>query len=87
MTKIYVISSASVIDGQLEVHSILTSGTYTEAIEKAQDSIAQDFGYDSWNDYLSHMDPKLTEKHGTYTIYDNNCGHEESYHIEAFTTI
>ena len=40
----YIISSASVIDGTLEVHSVMEADTREEAIEKAQDNIAEDFG-------------------------------------------
>ena len=64
----------------------MEADTREEAIEKAQDNIAEDFGYSSWRDYLSHMDPKITEKEKisySYTIYDCNAGHEEMYRIEA----
>ena len=57
-------------------------GTYEEAVIAVQNSIAEDFGYYDWNDYLSKRDPEITEENGTYTIYDDNCGHEECYKIE-----
>ncbi len=85
MSGKYVISSASVIDGKLEMHSVMYADSREEAIEKAQDNIAEDYGYASWNDYLSHMDPEITEKERIsyrYTIYDCNCGHEEMYLVE-----
>lgn len=81
----YIISSASVIDGQLELHSVMHASSRKDAIEKAQDELAEDFGYASWNEYLEHMDPKVTEKDGIsyrYSLYDSNCGHEEMYMIE-----
>ena len=84
MKTIYIISSASVCDGKIQVNETLSSETYEDAIIKAQDSIAYDFGYDSWDDYLSHMDPAIEEKNGVYTIHDGNCEHEESYRIERF---
>ncbi len=81
----YVISNASVIDKKLEVHPVITSLSKKDAIIKAQDSIAEDFGYSSWDEYLMHMDPRITEKESLsyqYSIYDCNCGHEEMYLIE-----
>lgn len=85
MDKCYIVTSASVIDGGLRCNGFFARETYEEAIMVAQDSIAADFGYDSWNEYLTRRDPEITEKNGVYTIYDDNCGHEESYKIEAFT--
>ena len=82
MSCMYIISSSSVVDGKLQCNGILTAETYEDAIIKTQNSIADDFGYDSWEEYLAHMDPEITEKHGVYTIYDDNCGHEECYKIE-----
>ena len=85
MKTLFVISSASKLDGMLECHEILIRETYEDAIVSAQDSIANDFGYNSWEDYLSHRDPEITERNGVYTIHDDNCGHEEYYRIEKST--
>ncbi len=82
MKTIFVVSSASICDGVFECHGIFVRGSYEEAILTAQNSIVDDFGYESWDDYLSHMDPEIIEKNGVYTIHDNNCGHEEYYRIE-----
>ena len=84
MNAVYIISSASVIKGKLTCNRILIRETYEDAIITAQDSIAEDFGYYDWNDYLSKRDPEITEKNGTYAIYDNNCGHEECYKINIY---
>lgn len=81
----FIISSASVLEGKLEVHPVFTANSREDAITKAQDNIAQDFGYDSWEEYLAKMDPAITEDEihdYRYTIYDCNCGHEEMYSIE-----
>ncbi len=85
--KEYIVSSASVIDGKLEVHSVYKSEDKEKAIEWAQDNIAEDFGYESWTEYLNHMDPKIEEadsniRHYQYSIYDNGGGHEEMYLVE-----
>lgn len=85
MNIVYIISSASVIDGKLECKGILTRDNYEDAIITVQDSIAYDFGYSDWNEYLSKCDPEITEKNGIYTIHDDNRGHEESYIIEKCT--
>ncbi len=86
MDAVYIISSASVIEGKLQCNGILIRETYAGAIITAQNSIAEDFGYYSWNEYLSKRDPEITEKNGIYTIYDDNCGHEECYKIEKYTS-
>ena len=86
MDAVYIISSASVIDGKLQCNGILVRETYEEAIITVRNSIAEDFGYSDWNDYLSNMDPEITENNGIYTIYDDNCGHEECYKIEKYTS-
>ncbi len=81
----FIISNASVIDGKLEVHPFMKADSKENAIVKAQDNIAEDFGYSSWEEYLSKMDPEIKERDGIsylYTIYDCNCGHEEMYRIE-----
>jgi len=81
----YIISNASVIDGKLEVHSVMKADSKEDAIEKAQDNIAEDFGYSSWKEYLSKEDPEVKEKDGIsylYSIYGSNGGHEEMYRIE-----
>lgn len=85
MNIVYIISSASVIDGKLECNGILIRDNYEDAIITAQNSIVEDFGYNNWNEYLSKRDPEITEENGIYTIYDDNCGHEESYRIEKYT--
>ncbi len=81
----YIISNASVIDGKLEVHPVIKADSREDAIEKAQENIAEDFGYSSWEEYLSKMDPEIKEKDGIsylHSIYGCNCGHEEMYRIE-----
>lgn len=85
MNIVYIISSASVIDGKLECNGILIRDNYEDAIITVQDSITEDFGYNNWNEYLSKRDPEITEENGIYTIHDDNCGHEESYRIEKYT--
>lgn len=81
--KVFIISSASYENGKLSCHQIMTSESYEKAIELAQDNIAEDFGYDNWDEYLMHMDPEIIETDSTYSIYDCNCDHEESYMIET----
>ncbi len=78
----YIISSSSVRDGELEVHPVMIEDTKEEAIEKAQDTIAEVFGYCSWEEYLNHMDPAISEKSGKYSIYDCSCGHMEMCLVE-----
>lgn len=86
MKEIYVISSASEIEGKLECHGVLLRDSYKDAIITAQNSIAEDFGYPDWKSYLSERDPEIIEKNGVYSIYDDNCdGHEECYRIEKIT--
>ena len=85
MNIVYIISSASVIDGKLECNGILIRDNYEDAIITVQNSIAEDFGYSDWNEYLSKHDPEITEENGIYTIYDDYCGHEECYKIEKYT--
>lgn len=82
MKEIFIISSASEIEGMLECHGVLLRESYEDAIITAQDSIAYDFGYPDWESYLSKRDPKIIEENGIYSIYDDNCGHEECYRIE-----
>ena len=84
MNIIYIISNASVIDGKLEHNKILVRDNYEDAIIIVQNSIACDFGYEDWNEYLSKCSPEITEKYGVYTIYNDNCGHKESYKIEKY---
>ncbi len=85
MKEIFVVSSASEIEGKLECHGVLLRDSYKDAIITAQDSIADDFGYCDWESYLSKRDPEIIEENGIYSIYDENCGHEESYRIEKIT--
>ena len=90
--KEYIISSASIIDGKLEVHSVYKSEAKEEAIEWAQNNIAEDFGYESWTEYLNHMDPQIKEvdsgvRHYQYSIYDGCCGHEEMYLVEELDSV
>lgn len=83
MRSIYVISRASKINGEFQCEGVLIRDTYEDAIIAAQNSIAEDFDYVDWNDYLSINDPGITEEDGIYTIYDDNgLGHEEYYRIE-----
>ncbi len=82
MNTVYIISSASVIDGKLQCNGIFVKETYEDAVIVVQNSIADDFGYLDWDDYLSKRDPEITEENEEYTIYDENCGHEECYKIE-----
>ena len=84
MDGVYIISSASEIEAKLQCNGILIRETYEDAIITAQNSIAADFGYYDWNEYLSKRDPEITEKNGIYTIYDDNCGHEECYKVEKY---
>ena len=86
MNAVYIISSASVIKGKLTCNRILIRETYEDAIITAQDSIAEDFGYYDWNDYLSKRDPEITEENGIYTISDNDRDHKEYYKIERYTS-
>ena len=86
MSVVYIISSASVIEGKLQCNGILIRETYEDAIITAQNSIAEDFGYYDWSEYLSKREPEITEQNGIYTIYDDNCGHEECYRIEKCTS-
>lgn len=90
--KEYIVSSASVIDGKLEVHSVYKSEDKEKAIEWAQNNIAEDFGYESWTEYLSHMDPKIQEigsdiRHYQYSIYDDCGSHEEMYLVEELDQV
>ena len=85
MNSVYIISSASEIEGKLQCNGILIRENYEDAIITVQNSIAADFGYFDWDDYLSKRDPEITEVNGVYTIYDDNCGHEECYKIEKCT--
>ena len=78
----WIITSASVIDEKLQCNQTMAEDVYENAIEKAQDNIAEDFGYGSWKEYLSERDPEIKEESGVYSIYDDNCGHEECYCIE-----
>ena len=77
-----IISNATEMDGKLTCNAVMLVDEYEKAIEKAQDNIAEDFGYDSWEEYLDKMDPEITEEFGRYMIRDENCGHEECYLIE-----
>ena len=87
MNGVYIISSASEIKGKLKCNGILIRETYKEAIITVQNSIAEDFGYYDWNEYLLKRDPEITEKNGIYTIYDDNGGHEECYKVEKYVYI
>ena len=78
----FVISNATELEGKLTCNSVFVADEYEEAIEIAQNNIAEDFGYDSWEEYLGEMDPEITEESGKYMIRDENCGHEECYLIE-----
>jgi hypothetical protein len=78
----FVISSATEMDGKLICNAVMVENEYEKAIEKAQDNIAEDFGYDLWEEYLDKMDPEITEESGRYTIRDENCGHKECYLVE-----
>ena len=82
MNKFYVISGASVVNGKLQCKQILTSETYPEAVCKAQDLIAGDFGYSSWAEYLSNRDPGVTEEGDNYAISDDGGQHKECYRVE-----
>lgn len=62
MNSVYIISNASEIDGKLQCNGILIRESYEDAIVTVQNSIAEDFGYYDWNDYLSKRDPEITEK-------------------------
>ena len=53
MNGVYIISSASEIDGKLQCNGILIRENREDAIITAQNSIAEDFGYYDWNEYLS----------------------------------
>ena len=84
MNAIYIISGASEIEGKLRCNGILIKKTYEDAIITVQNFIAYDFGYYDRNVYLSERDPEITEENGIYTIYDDNCGHEECYKVEKY---
>lgn len=82
MKNIYAISNATVIDGILDSNRMIIMETYEDAIAVAQNSIAEDFGFDDWDEYLSENDPEITEEDGMYVIHDSCCcGHEECYMI------
>ena len=89
----FIISSASVEDGKLEVHSVIRvdyEGKHSlqDAINIAKKNIAEDFGYESWTDYNVKRNPIIIEighpdsHYYQYTIYDDNCGHQEMYRVE-----
>ena len=82
---VYIISNASLVNFELGCRTIWAD-TYQKAITLVQDSIAQDFGFTSWEEYLSFQDPAITEEHEeyeVYTIFDSNSeGHQEYYRIE-----
>ena len=84
MLEIYIVSNASVVKSKLRCKGVLVRKTYQDAIITAQDSIAADFGYCDWNDYLAKRDPVIEEENGVYSIYDNdsNSNHKECYKIE-----
>ncbi len=83
----FIISNASVVDGKLTCYPVMVTDTFQKAVEYAQNNIAEDFGYDSWEEYLGEMDPEITEPTNPgfkgYMIRDNNCDHEECYLIEC----
>lgn len=85
MKEIYVISCASEVDGKLESHGVFLCDSYEDAILTVQDSIADDFGYCDRESYLSKRNPEIIEGNGVYSIYDENCGHEEIYRVEKIT--
>ena len=72
-------------DGVFEMHGVLLRDSYGDAILTVQNSIMDDFGYESWEDFISCMNPDITEKNGVYAIHAENCGHEEYYKIEKLT--
>ena len=85
MKEIYVISSASEVDGKLETHGVILRDTSEEAIITVQNSITDDFGYSDWVSYYNKRKPEIIVENGIYSIYDDNCGHEECYRIEKIT--
>lgn len=85
MKEIYVISRASKIEGKLECHDPFLRFSYEDAIITAQENIAKDFGYPNWESFLSKRNPEIIDEACFYSIYDENCGHEESYRIRKFT--
>ncbi len=84
----FVISSATEMDGKLSCNFVMKTDKYEEAIKIAQNKIAEDFGYKSWGEYLGEMDPEikevsgLTEHSRLYKIRDEDNGHKECYLIE-----
>ena len=82
----YIISNASECDGELKCHDILIRQTYEDAIITIQNSIAADYGYSTWNEYLAENDPAINEQNGVYTLYDNYGNHQEYYRIDRVKT-
>ncbi len=75
----FIISSASVIGGKLRCKQVMTADDRTEAIKKAQKSLAKNFGFNSWESYLECCDPEIKDEYGVYTLYDNGGTRKESY--------
>lgn len=84
MNSVFIISNATQLDGKLQANEILIENTYRKAIEIAQNSIAYDFGFYDWNEYIEKRDPKITEENGIYTICDKHEGHSEMYRIDNY---